>query len=310
MKQETNKKIKISLLFIILFSVCLLLTPLGVRSAILYFKPFSGEYYFGDTFIVEVRIDTEGECINTVKVNLSFPKNILEAIDFSQGNSILTIWLQNPKIEREAGLISFAGGIPGGYCGPLSGEPGEPTILGRIVFRVVTSIAQPSLAEIKFLESSQILLNDGFGTPAKLTLKGAVFTILPEKREVQKNEWEEEITKDNIPPEPFLVEIHKDLSIFEGKYFIVFQTVDKQTGIDHYEVKEGKGNWKIAESPYLLEDQSLKGKILVKAVDKAGNERIAELIPPKKPFPWWIISVILLGTGIIGWLIKSRNKRK
>jgi hypothetical protein len=277
----------------LIFVLCLLL-PFSVNSAILYLEPSQGEYHQGDTFIVEARIDTEGECINTVKTIVGFPKEILEAKDFSTGNSILTLWLQTPEINQKEGLISFIGGIPGGFCGPLPGEPEKPNLLGRIIFRVVPRDVPRGLAEISFKEDSQVLLNDGFGTPAKLTLKEAIFTILPEKAEIPKEEWQEKLAKDDIPPEPFEIKISKDPNIFDGKYFIVFSTTDKQTGIDHYEVKEGKRNWKRAEIPYLLEDQSLKSVIKVKAIDKAGNERIVEYLPPKKPFSWWIVILITL----------------
>jgi hypothetical protein len=299
--QNYNSKFKIIIFSIFIF----LFLPLFVKGAILYFEPSKGEYHLGDTFIVDLRIDTEGECINTVKAIVSFPKDLLEAKDFSTGNSILSLWLEGPKIDQKEGLISFVGGIPGGFCGPLPGEPEKPNLLGRIIFRVVSRDVPRGLAEISFKEDSQVLLNDGFGTPAKLTLKEAIFTILPEKAEVPREEWQEELTKDDIPPEPFEIKISQDPSIFGGKYFIVFSTTDKQTGIDHYEVKEGKRDWKRAESPYLLEDQSLKSIILVKAVDKAGNERIAEYIPPQKPFPLLIIIPILVGAGIGYWFYRK-----
>jgi hypothetical protein len=289
-----------------------LLLPFSVNAAVLYLEPSQGEYHQGDTFIVEARIDTEGECINTVKAIVGFPKEILEAKDFSTGNSILSLWLENPKIDQKEGLISFVGGIPGGFCGPLPGEPEKPNLLGRIIFRVVSRDVSRSLAQVAFRNDSQVLLNDGFGTPAKLILKGAVFTILPEKLEIPKEEWQEELAKDDIPPEPFEIKISQDPNIFGGKYFIVFSTTDKQTGIDHYEVAEQRRtlrqttlNWKRAESPYLLEDQSLKSIIKVKAVDKAGNERIAEYVPPQKPFPWWIIIPILVGAGIGYWFYRK-----
>jgi len=304
MQNEKNLKFKIIVSLISIF----LFLPLVAKTAILYFEPNKGEYRLGDTFIVDLRIDTERECINTVKAIVSFPKEILEAKDFSTGNSILTLWLQNPKINQKEGVISFIGGIPGGFCGPLPGEPGKPNLLGRIIFKVRETdvkLEYKTDAKLEFLDGCQVLLNDGFGTQAKLTTKGAVFTILPEKTEVPKEEWQEELTKDNIPPEPFEIKISQDPNIFGGKYFIVFSTTDKQTGIDHYEVKEGKRNWKRAESPYLLEDQSLKSKILVKAVDKAGNERIAEYVPPQKPFLWWIIIPILVGAGTGYWFYKK-----
>jgi hypothetical protein len=299
--QNYNSKFKIIIFSIFIF----LFLPLVAKGAILYFEPSKGEYHLGDTFIVDLRIDTEEECINTVKAIISFPKDLLEAKDFSTGNSILNLWLESPKIDQKEGLISFVGGIPGGFCGPLPGEPEKPNLLGKIIFRVVSRDVSRSLAQIAFRNDSQVLLNDGFGTPAKLTLKEAIFTILPEKAEVPKEEWQEELAKDDIPPEPFEIKISQDPNIFGGKYFIVFSTTDKQTGIDHYEVKEGKRNWKRAESPYLLEDQSLKSIIKVKAVDKAGNERIAEYIPPQRPFPYWIIILILVGGGIGYWLYRK-----
>jgi len=288
----------------VLFSVL----PFGARAAILYFKPDSGKYYQDETFSVHLMIDTEKDCINTVKGEIDFSKDVLEAVNFATGNSILTIWLQTPKIDQNLGKISFIGGIPGGYCGPLPGEPGELDLLLKIFFKT----KREGMANLRFSEESQVLLNDSLGTPAKLTIKGAVFTILPGIPEVPKEEWQAELEKDNIPPEPFEIEIHQEPAIFEGKYFIIFSTTDKQTGIDYYEIKEGKRDWKRGESPYLLEDQDLKSIIKVKAVDKAGNERLAEYIPPKKItwkdwLPWLIL--ILIVASIIYWLWKIYTKK-
>jgi hypothetical protein len=174
--------------------------------------------------------------------------------------------------------------------------------------RIFFKTKREGTANLRFSKESQVLLNDGLGTPAKLTGKEAVFAVLPGISEVPKKEWQEELEKDNIPPESFEIEIHQDPSIFEGKYFIIFSTTDKQTGLDYFEVKEGEKDWKRAESPYLLEDQTLQSIIKVRAVDKAGNERIAEYIPPKK-ITWkdllpWII-LILVGVGVIWWIIRK-----
>ena len=69
-----------SLFILLLFS---LFFPLSSGAAILYLEPSSSGYYQGDTFLVEARIDTQGECINTVKVELSFASDVLEIKDFS-----------------------------------------------------------------------------------------------------------------------------------------------------------------------------------------------------------------------------------
>ena len=297
---------------VIILNIIFILFPTTTLGAILYLEPSSEEYQLNDTFIVEMKIDSEDECINTIKANLSFSNDILKAIDFSQGGSFLILWVQPPKIDQGSGIISFTGGIPGGYCGILPGDPGESNLLGKIIFQsqeVEWESGHEIKAKVEFLDTSQVLLNDGLGTPAELTTKGAVFTILPKKMGVTKDEWQEELKKDTIPPELFQLEIHQDLAIFEGKYFIIFFTTDKQTGIDYYELKEGEKDWRETSSPYLLEDQDLRSIIKVKAIDKAGNERIAEFIPPEKPFPYWIIILILLGTGVICWIIwKFRNK--
>ncbi len=274
------------------------LIPLWAQGAVLYLESASGEYHLDDVFIVEVRLNTEGESINTAEVNLTFPQEILEVKDFSKGNSILTLWVKEPSFSNKTGVISFIGGIPGGCLE-------ENGLLGKVIFRV----KEKGEAEIEFQKASRVLLNDGFGTEAKLEAKGAVFNVLAEKLELSENEWLREIRKDTVSPEPFEIEISQDPNIFEGKYFITFSTTDKQTGIDYYQVSEMTKNglevWQTGRSPHLLEDQTLKSIIRVKAVDKAGNEIIAEYIPPQNPFPYWIIILILAGVGIIWLIIKK-----
>lgn len=130
---------------------------------------------------------------------------------------------------------------------------------------------------------------------------------------------------DSTPPKPFELRI----SEIEGKKYLVFATIDNPSGVDRYEVYETqesiKGNgyyggltsiiWKTATSPYLLENQNLGSIMKVKAVDKAGNETIAEYLPPEKPkpFPYLAMIIILtaMGAGIGYWLYrKSKIKNQ
>lgn len=293
---------------IIILIITFVLFPIISFAATLYLEPSKGRYQSGDIFIAEVKIDTEEDCINAIEANLNYDKDILQAIDFNYGQSIITLWVKPPEINQKSGRISFSGGIPGGYCGKILGDPNPTQILVKVSFQANNK----GEAKINFLDGSQVLLNDGLGTPTKITTKGAVFNILPGKLEIPKNEWQKEIKKDNIPPEFFEIEIHQEPSVFNGKYFIVFFTTDKQTGIDYYKVKEGRREWKIAQNPHLLKNQKLTDEIKVKAVDKAGNERIV-IIGPRYPLKWyeqsfvWIIMVII---GITGYLIWRRFKNK
>ena len=296
-----QSKIIISVIIFVLF-------PVATFAATLYLEPSRGQYQSGDIFTAEVKMDTEEECINAVEANLNYDKDILQAVDFNYGQSVITLWVKPPEINQKSGKISFSGGIPGGYCGKISGDSGAAQILGRIFFQA----SNKGEAKVDFLDSSQVLLNDGSGTPAKLTAQGSIFDISPEKSEVPKNKRQEEIGKDNIPPEPFKAEIHQEPSVFDGRYFIVFFTTDKQTGVYYYEIKEGKREWKTAQSPYLLKNQKLTSEIKIKAVDKAGNEQVAA-IEPSYPLRWYeqsLIWVIIVIMGVIGHLIWIKLKNK
>jgi hypothetical protein len=315
--QNLKWQFKIQNLLIILI-ISFIFVPTVVFGAILYLEPEDGQYYLEDVFVVEIKINTEGEEINAIKVDLAFSQDVLEIKDFSQGNSILALWPEGPSFSNQTGKIHFIGGIPGGY----SVEDG---LLGKIIFRAreTTQNGRRNYAKVEFLESSQVLLNDGLATPAKLTMKEAIFNILPEKLEVPGDQWREELEKDDVRPEPFEIIIYQDPTIFEGKYFIIFSTVDKQTGIDYYEILEAdkrgyrrgttqKAEWEKGESPYLLEDQSLKSIIKVKVVDKAGNERIVEYLPSEKiTWKYWLLwaIIILLLLGVMFWLWKEYTKK-
>ena len=115
------------------------------------------------------------------------------------------------------------------------------------------------------------------------------------------------MTTDRELPESFTPLMGSNPDIFNGKYFLVFNTVDKQSGIDHYEIQESlrkggdESKWIRAESPHQLSDQTLRSFIIVKAVDKAGNFRIETLSlgNPQQFYQsimfWVIIILILIG---------------
>lgn len=270
-----------------------------VSASRIYLEPAAAEYSRNDIFVVDVKLDTEGENINAVRIDLTFPKDVLEASDFSKGNSILTFWAQEPIFSNQAGEIHFVGGSPGGY-------DGNNAFLGKIIFKAIKG----GEAKIHVDESSRILLNDGLGTQAKLSSGGSVFNILPEKSGSSADDWKEILENDKNPPLLFDIKITKDPSIFDGKYFIVFSTVDEETGVDYYEIKEGSGDWKKKGSPYLLEDQGLKSIIKVRAVDKAGNAIIAQIIPLKQPFSYPAAIIVLTGVAALVFVLREIRTNK
>jgi len=281
---------KISL--VVLF---LILAPVFVKAAELYLYPANGNFSPGETFIEEIKLDTQKESINTIKVNIVYPKELLEIIDFSDAGSIFTLWPERPDIKDsnlQQGIISFTAGTPNGF-------KGEGGLVGKIIFKV-RPIKETEKAEIEFSQETQVLLNDGFGTPAKIVNEGMSFEISVKSSEVLKDNWQEILKKDITPPDSFEILLSRNSSAFGGKYFIIFSTQDKDSGIDYFQVKEGDGDWGKTVSPYVLRDQSLRSIIIVKAVDKAGNERIEVLKPGRRIF---LERLLYIGIGLIFGLL-------
>jgi len=119
-----KKLVLLSLL--VVFSIL----PSVAKAAVLYLEPPSDYYHPGDTFIVEAKIDVEGECINLVGVDLNFSQDILEVVDFSQGSSILTFWIKSPTIDQKSELISFATCLASGRLyAEMNGAPSKPMFM-------------------------------------------------------------------------------------------------------------------------------------------------------------------------------------
>ena len=297
----------------IFFIALFLLLPALSYASTLYIDPSTATYGPGDSFLVDLKIDIGDEgCINTIETGLEFHKDYLQVLEFISGESLINIWLQNPGrdeiIEANSeGFLRFSGGIPGGYCGRIPGDPGDSNIVGRIAFSIPGMIvSDEDIEELSIIISreSRTLLNDGLGTEDKLNFKDLIIDFADRKTGLG-GEWDRDIVNDDISPEPFVVELYSNPNVYQGRYYIIFSTNDKQSGIDRYDVLEmrpgdvigekpkvsfndrlfGIGRdapeWKKAEIPYLLFDQSLQSVIKVRATDRNGNERFVEFVPPE-----------------------------
>ena len=116
--------------------------------------------------VVEVRFNSDGEEINAVQAELKFPPNTFEIVNLNKGNSILTLWPQEPFFSNPTGKISFVGGVPNGFKG--DGLIGSFILQGKILGE----------GTINFSENSQALLNDGQGTPAPIVSLEGIYRIL------------------------------------------------------------------------------------------------------------------------------------
>lgn len=254
--------------------------------ATLYFLPssashvFAAELFFaseydsavrvGEEFELSLLLNTQGEYINALEGTVNIPAR-LEARSINSGNSFINLWIQPLRIEKNK--IYFAGIVPGGYVG----ERGT-------VFSVMLR-ARDMGTNIVTVEKAQALLNDGLGTAARLvTRRQTIIVSAPSQSAVQRP-----VTPkvDRDPPSAFVPTIAQDANVFDGKKFLIFVTQDKQSGIDRYEVSEGKNNWRVAESPYLLQNQESQNGLRVRAIDRAGNMRE------------WV-----MGSGAVSWYLQ------
>jgi hypothetical protein len=259
-----------------------------IEAAIIEPKIEAKEVKKDEFIIIPIYLDTQFEEINAVEVYVNFSDNLVFR-DYLDGKSIITHWIEKPHLQYSdvrRPKIGFSGIVAGGISG-------RNLNLIELIFEAKES----GIAKIEIDKNSKALLNDGLGTITKLIALSKSFNILDIKN-LSRSELallrEKIKIKDNFPPEPFKIYLAKNKEIFDGKYYITFEAKDKQSGIAYYEISEiptsfiflakpdiKNLSFKKAESPYVLEDQSLRSYVIVKAVDKAGNERVEILYPQR-----------------------------
>ena len=209
-------------------ALAILAGPFLARAAEIYLDPATGKYPPGVTFAVDVRLDNQNQCINATEVDLAYPASLLQAVGANNGDSVLSLWVKPPTIYPNYGLISFVGGLPGGYCGRVSGDPSLSNKLATLYFRFPTSTTIVSStftqsAKLLFLSSTKAVLNDGLGTFAMLTTGGATYSPQPLKGQyVSVDAMQEAITNDTTPPEAFTIGVYHCFGINKPfHYFII-----------------------------------------------------------------------------------------
>lgn len=266
----------------------------------------------GKQFETRFLLNTGNDNINAIAGTIIFPRKLVELKEIKDGNSIINLWVEKPKVVS-GNEIHFSGITPGGYTG-------KSGLLLTLIFQ-----ARQEGSGLIELHNLTALRNDGKGTKVNINVSNLQFTIsgLPAVSQPPVS------NRDTEPPELFKPVIARNPIMFGGKYFLVFATQDKDSGIDHYEICESKKECvvagipllckskkecAVAESPYLLRNQKLDEEIIVKAVDKSGNERIVTL-PAKNPIVWyknygiWSIIILVIVVAYLIWKFLWRKHK-
>lgn len=264
------------------YSILLMFGILWAResyAATFSFAPTKSHVGVGDEIEIQVVLNPGHDVVNALEGAIIFPKEDFLIKDVRDGGSLVNMWVERPTIRDNR--VSFSGIIPAGY----NGKPAK-------LFSIIARSLRASEGSIK-VSSMRVLANDGKGSRVPASTDMFSYSIFG------KGSQEIAVPNDTEPPESFQIHVAQDANMFDGQYFAVFTTDDKLSGIDHFEIKEGfLVRFRRAESPYVLTNQKLTDAIYVKAIDRAGNERIVTLSAPH-PKPWYKEYVVW---GIIGLL--------
>lgn len=259
--------------------------------------PATDDIKVGDEVLVTIGFAAEGVTYNafegTIVVDESF-----EVLKTVTGSSFVTVWLDNPA-DFDSKEITFSGITPAGY----NKERG-------IVFSLVLKAVSAKSGIIKLTESS-VYRNDGAGTKDVVPESSLRLNV----REPRDGEESYLISvRDVTAPEPFQIKLEDDTSgLFGGFKVLIWNTVDKASGISGYDLHIGRKVFKQVESPYVLEKGAPHGKIRVIAYDYEGNTREATLIPPGTVcVPGACVSTVfaIVLVIVIGGLVIIWRKRK
>ena len=138
-------------------------------AATLSLQPSAGTFQVGSTFDVSMYLNTQGEAVNAIESYVRFPTDKLQLVSPATGNSIIDLWISQPKYDNVAGTVELRGGIPQG----INVSNG---LISKLTFRV----RDTGSALVSFADNSRVLLNDGQGTDGlRQTFNGVFSLVLP-----------------------------------------------------------------------------------------------------------------------------------
>lgn len=288
----------------IVLAICLL--PISACAASLTFSPLP-PLAVGDVVPVTLTLSPQGESINALEGTI-IASGAISLAGIREDASIVSLWVVRPTIAANR-TASFSGVIPGGFTGVLS-----PFWEGARAGSVVTVLVQArevGTGRLSLGPDTLVLPNDGQGTILPLEAQDLSVSVQQGIPSAMRDD-----VLDTEPPDPFTPIIGQERSVYRGASFLSFATVDRSTGVDRYLVAESDSQnptidaFVSAESPYKLTDQGLRSYIVVKAIDRAGNERIAVLPPTNTgtPYPWWAIGIALLVLAVLAFLGLRRTR--
>jgi hypothetical protein len=164
----TDKNMMIKLKIFLAFLFLIIGIPFTAHAADLKFSPSSGTFTVGQTFPVNVIVDSQDQPMNAVQAVVNFTAGTMEVVSFMKEPPIIDLWIENPAYSNSAGTASFQGiAFNPGYTGPAG--------------HIITINFRPKAVgtgSLNFAEG-KVLANDGDGTDITGSLGTANYTFVP-----------------------------------------------------------------------------------------------------------------------------------
>lgn len=157
---------RVSTLAVLLTIACVFGIP-GIASAATYSLTADKETFaIGDTFNVNVKIESSDVGINAAQATITFPKDTVQVSSVDKSSSSLDFWLQGPTYSNDVGEVSFIGGSQSG----ISGKSLE-------VLKITFKVKGAGAVGIIFSDGA-VTASDGSGTNVLVAMNGLQLTSI------------------------------------------------------------------------------------------------------------------------------------
>lgn len=274
--------------------VCAFCVPVISHAAVFKTIPSDPQVGVGDQVRMSVVLDTEHASLNAVSGTLVFDSSLASVDAIYSGESFVSLWVEKPHVTAD-GIISFAGMIPGGI------ESSHVAL-----FQVV--LTTKKTGELVVLCNNTESYRNTADAETVSTKVAETRVLVSGEKTQSENQY---AVVDTQPPQSFTLTRTKDEHLFDGKWFLVFETEDKGSGIAGYRVCESLFRGCVdGSSPYELQKQHIFFVVRVHAIDVVGNTRTALLFSPLAKVVVILCSIFLFSYILMKYVILQRRKKK
>lgn len=135
-------------------------------------------------FTVDVLLDSDGEEVVEARFAITYDPEVVRVVQASRNNSLFEQWPDDGStIDNSKGIVMLTGFTQSGSTKPLYATTGEPDVMARIEFEVITDKKEDIILNFEYSGNDEIfksvIMKDG-SPPQNILLSkpnGATFTL-------------------------------------------------------------------------------------------------------------------------------------